>query len=123
MGYRPGHDNDEVQLVPLVAEVTIGAKNSQRHHLDDHFHGKESKDAIIQYLQKNTQVELRQSEQEDIIRQNKVGSSFKFPHHVSIEAEVEPVEVVAKNKFLSPLVRFIPAGNSSGLAWLRLCLN
>lgn len=52
MGYRPGHDNDEVQLVPLVAEVTIGAKNSQRHHLDDHFHGKESKDAIIQNLQK-----------------------------------------------------------------------
>lgn len=49
-GYQPCHDNNKVELVPLVAEVTIGAKNSKGHHLDDHLHRKEGKDAIVQHL-------------------------------------------------------------------------
>lgn len=59
VGYKPCHDNDEVKLVPLVPKVTIRAKNSQGHHLDDHFHSEESKDAVVQYLviQTNTQLE------------------------------------------------------------------
>lgn len=50
MEYRPCHNNDKVELVPFVAEVTIGAKNSKSHHLYDHLHRKENEDAIIQYL-------------------------------------------------------------------------
>lgn len=52
-GYQPCHDDDEVKLVPLVTEVTIGAKNPQGHHLDDHFHSEESKDAVVQHLKKD----------------------------------------------------------------------
>lgn len=50
MGYQPCHDNDKVKLIPLVIKVTLGAKNSQGHHLDNHFHRKESEDAVIQHL-------------------------------------------------------------------------
>lgn len=53
VGFRihlPGHDDDKVELVPPVAKITVGAENPQRHHLDDHLHGKESKNAVVQHL-------------------------------------------------------------------------
>lgn len=49
--HSPGHDDDKIKLVPLVAKVTIRAENPQRHHLDDHFHREESKDAVVQDLE------------------------------------------------------------------------
>lgn len=131
-GYWPCHDDDEVELVPLVAKVTIGAKNSQGHHLDDHFHSEESEDAVVQYLKKHgeknkhTQIELQQHEQEGIY-------FFSAERHqvlvlrflISMESARSCGSASGgclRRTLLSPLVSFIPAGNSSGLAWLWLCL-
>lgn len=58
VGHPPRHDDDKVQLVPLVAKVTVAAKNPQGHHLDDHFHRKESKYTVIQNL-KGKQTEQK----------------------------------------------------------------
>lgn len=46
----PSHNNEEIQAVPGVSKVTLLAKDTQGHHLQDHFHGKEDEDEIIKYL-------------------------------------------------------------------------
>lgn len=55
--YLPSHDNDKVKLVPLVAKVTIWSENSQRHHLNYHFHGEESKNTVIQDLKERANIQ------------------------------------------------------------------
>lgn len=52
--HLPGHDDDKVELVPPVAKITVGAENPKRHHLDDHFHGEESEDAVVQHLKQRS---------------------------------------------------------------------
>lgn len=48
----PCNDDEEVQAVPCVSQVAFLPKNPQRNHLDDHFHGEEGKDEVIEALQK-----------------------------------------------------------------------
>lgn len=58
-GHLPSHDDDKVQLVPPVTQVTVGAEDPQRHHLDDHFHGEEREDAVVQHLKSRASGETR----------------------------------------------------------------
>lgn len=53
----PCDDNEEVQAVPCVSQIAFFPKNPQRDHLNDHFHGEEGKDEIIEALQKKRREE------------------------------------------------------------------
>lgn len=46
----PCHDDEEVQSVPGVAQVTPPPKDAQRHHLDHHLHGEEDVDEGVEVL-------------------------------------------------------------------------
>lgn len=131
VGYEPCHDNDEVKLVPLVPKVTISAKNSQGHHLDDHFHSEESKDTVVQHLVRQTNTQLELMFDPDNNNNNRKSTSCQKEEVTFLTLMSSCINTVTYWKsvevseweFLSPLVGFIPVGNSSGLAWLWLCLN
>lgn len=53
-GRSPCHDDEEVQSIPRVPEVTSAAKDSQGHHLYNHLQSEENVDERIKSL-KDTQ--------------------------------------------------------------------
>lgn len=53
--HSPSHDDEEVEPVPAVGEVGVGAAgNAHGQHLDDHLRGEEGKDNVIGGLEDST---------------------------------------------------------------------
>lgn len=49
-GRSPGHDDEEVQAVPGVSQVTAAAEDAQGHHLHHHLQGEEDVDEGVKGL-------------------------------------------------------------------------
>lgn len=49
-GGSPGHDDEEVQAVPGVSQVTAAAEDAQGHHLHHHLQGEEDVDEGVEGL-------------------------------------------------------------------------
>lgn len=49
-GRSPGHDDEEVQAVPGVSQVTAAAEDAQGHHLHHHLQGEEDVDEGVEGL-------------------------------------------------------------------------